>query len=117
MVGLRFCISALSISLLAGAADQKHLRISTSDHVVVDLAANSMETDSVPASAAGQSAVVVHLKGNVEIRMRWAEASPERMVIHADAAEFHEDTGQVEAHGNVTMTPVKEVEADDKNSN
>jgi len=34
--------------------------------------------------------------------------------MHADAADFHEDTGQVEARGNVTMTPVKEAEPEEK---
>ena len=108
MVGLRVAVCALAVCFVAAAADQKHLRISTSDHVVVDMAANSMETDSSP------STTIVHLKGSVEIRMRWAYGSPERMVMHADAADFHEDTGQVEARGNVTMTPVKEAEPEEK---
>jgi lipopolysaccharide assembly outer membrane protein LptD (OstA) len=106
MAGLRALTCALAVYALAGAADQKHMRISTSDHVVVDLAANSIETES------SASATIVHLKGSVEIRMRWADASPERMVMHADTADFHEDTGEVDAHGNVTVTPVKEAEGD-----
>ncbi len=106
MAGLRLLACIAALSALASAADQKHMRISTSDHVVVDLAANSMETES------SASATIVHLKGSVEIRMRWADASPERMVMHADAADFHEDTGEVDAHGNVTVTPVKEAEGD-----
>lgn len=114
MGGLKAFLCALTICFIAGAASQKHLRIATSDHVVVDLAADSMETDSATSTAAGQSPVIVHLKGNVDIRMRWTDASPERLVMHADAADFHEDTGEVEAHGKVTVTPVKEPEAEDK---
>ena len=112
MVGLRVAVAAIAFCVCAAAA-QKHQKISTADRVAVDLAADSIETDSAPASSAGQSPVVIHLKGKVEIRMRWADGSPERLVIHADAAEFHEDTGEVQAHGNVTMTPVKEPDAAD----
>ena len=106
MAGLRALVCIVAACVVASAADQKHMRISNSDHVVFDLAANSIETES------SASATVVHLKGNVEIRMRWADTSPERMVMHADAADFHEDSGEVDAHGNVTVTPVKEAEGD-----
>ena len=111
MVRLRIALFAFACCACASAA-QKHQKISTSDRVAVDLAADSIETDSAPATSSGQSPVIIHLKGHVEIRMRWADASPERLVIHADAAEFHEDTGEVETHGNVTMTPVKEPDPD-----
>jgi lipopolysaccharide assembly outer membrane protein LptD (OstA) len=117
VVGLRASLCALAFCVCAHAAGLKHLRISTEDHVVVDLAATSIETEAAPASASGQSPVVVHLKGNVEIRMRWQDTSPERLVMHADAAEFHEDTGEVNAHGNVSVTPVKEPEAGGKSPN
>ena len=29
------------------------------------------------------------------------------MVVTADEAEFHEDTGQIEARGNVSVTPLR----------
>jgi hypothetical protein len=106
MAGLKALVCVVSVCASASAADQKHMRISNSDHVVFDLAANSIETES------SASTTIVHLKGSVEIRMRWADASPERMVMRADAADFHEDTGEVDAHGNVTVTPVKEAEGD-----
>jgi hypothetical protein len=59
---------------------------------------------------------VVKLSGNVEIKTPVCIPSPKKganmlcdgdMVVHADEAEFHEDTGQIEAHGNVTVTPMK----------
>jgi hypothetical protein len=59
---------------------------------------------------------VVKLIGNVEIktpvclpaRKKGANMVCEgAMVVRADNAEFHEDTGQIEAHGNVTVTPLK----------
>jgi len=117
VAGVRASLCAIALCGCAAAAAQKHMKITTEEHVVVDLAANSMETESNPSPAAGKSPVIVHLKGDVEIRMRWAEASPERLVMHADAADFHEDTGEVETHGNVTVTPVKEAEPADKPSN
>lgn len=56
---------------------------------------------------------VVHLKGAVEIRTPVCTGSPARqtcdgyVVLHADEADFHEDSGAVEARGNVKMTREK----------
>jgi len=59
---------------------------------------------------------VVKLSGNVEIKTPVCVPARKKganmvcegaMVVHADAAEFHEDSGQIEAHGNVTVTPLK----------
>jgi hypothetical protein len=59
---------------------------------------------------------VVKLSGNVEIKTPVCIPGPKKganmvcdgdMVVHADEAVFHEDTGQIDAHGNVTVTPLK----------
>jgi len=58
---------------------------------------------------------VVHMKGSVEIRMRVCvvtgpgntQACAGYMVMRADAADYHEDSGQIEARGNVTFTREK----------
>jgi hypothetical protein len=59
---------------------------------------------------------VVNLSGNVEIKTPVCIPSPKKganmlcdgdLVLHADRAEFHEDTGQIDAHGDVTVTPMK----------
>ncbi len=58
---------------------------------------------------------VVKLKGNVEIKTpvclpvgKESELVCEGyMVVTADEAEFHEDTGQIEARGNVSVTPLR----------
>jgi hypothetical protein len=58
---------------------------------------------------------VVKLSGNVEIRTpvclpagkKGAVVCDGYMVVHADEAQFHEDTGQIEAQGNVTVTPLQ----------
>ena len=59
---------------------------------------------------------VVRLNGNVEIKTPVCIPSPKKganmlcdgdMVLHADRAEFHEDTGQIDAHGDVTVAPMK----------
>jgi hypothetical protein len=58
---------------------------------------------------------VVHLKGSVEIRMRTCVMTgPGNMqvcagyiVMHAGEADFHEDSSQIEARGNVTFTREK----------
>ena len=41
---------------------------------------------------------VVHLKGSVEIRTNG-------FILHADEADYDEDTGEVEARGSVKVTP------------
>ena len=56
---------------------------------------------------------VIHLKGSVEIRTPVClPVGPQKslvcegnMIVRADAAEFHEDSGQIEAHGDITVTP------------
>ena len=59
---------------------------------------------------------VVRLSGNVEIKTPVCIPGRKKgdnmlcdgdMVLHADRAEFHEDTGQIDAHGDVTVTPMK----------
>jgi hypothetical protein len=59
---------------------------------------------------------VIHLKGDVEIRtpvcFKSGKNTDETVcygytVIRADEAEYHEDTGQVEAHGKVTVVPLE----------
>lgn len=55
---------------------------------------------------------IVKLSGNVEIRTPfcappgsdWKVTCYREMIVRADEAQFHEDTGQIEAHGNVVVT-------------
>jgi lipopolysaccharide assembly outer membrane protein LptD (OstA) len=50
---------------------------------------------------------IVHLKGSVEIATKVgvndAPVSLMIMVVRADEADYHEDTGEIEARGNVQM--------------
>jgi len=59
---------------------------------------------------------VIRLKGDVEIRtpvcFKGGKSTDETVcygytVIRADQAEYHEDTGQIEAHGKVTVMPLQ----------
>lgn len=109
---LMFGILALSLALrpVAGqeAGDQqKHLVA-----FVVNGWANMLSAQSIVKGA--EYPTVVYLKGNVEVKTpvcplvgkKPAKACDSYMVLHADAAEFHEDTGQIEAHGNVSVVPL-----------
>jgi len=59
---------------------------------------------------------VISLKGNVEIKVPMcvrmgasrAFTCYGETVVRADAAEFHEDTGEIRASGNVQVTPLKQ---------
>lgn len=58
---------------------------------------------------------VVHLKGDVEIKMPVClRTGPDNqmvcdgyMVVRANAADMHEGTGTIEAHGDITLTQTK----------
>lgn len=58
---------------------------------------------------------IVNLRGSVEIKTpvcvpagrKGAVICEGYTIVRADEAVFHEDTGQIEAHGNVTVTPVR----------
>ena len=57
---------------------------------------------------------VILLKGNVEIKSlvclpvgkNRSSICDGEMVVRADEAEFHEDTGEIKAQGNVKITPL-----------
>jgi len=58
---------------------------------------------------------VIHLKGQVEIKTPFCMATGKNgelvcaghMVLRADEADLHEDTGEIEARGNVRVTPMR----------
>ena len=58
---------------------------------------------------------VISMKGRVEIKTpvclpvgkKGASVCDGEMVVHADEAEFHEDTGEIQARGNVQITPLR----------
>jgi len=101
---------ALACLPLALAQEQKHLSAPTVNGIrPVLLSALSIERGAEYPS-------LVELKGNVEIRTPvcyLTSKTPGQMthvcigesILHADEAVFHEDTGEVEARGKVTVTP------------
>ncbi len=112
---MKLFFAALAVCALALAAQDypagqlKHLPIPTaSGQPVVTVAALEIERGA-------EYPTVVHLKGSVEIRMRVCvvtgpgntQVCAGYVVMHADAADFHEDSGQIEARGNVTITREK----------
>ncbi len=76
------------------------------------LAAQSIERD---APRLQWTPSVVHLRGDVVIRIRLdgalrgeagpkGTALPAYMILHAEQADYHEDTGAIDARGNVRVT-------------
>ena len=57
----------------------------------------------------------VYLKGNVEIKMQVCLPAVKKRskvcdgytILHADSAVYHEGTGQIEAQGNVSLSPLQ----------
>ena len=115
LVGGFACVWMFALAL-AGAAGQqndvKHVIIPTPDR------ARPVQLSALNVERGAEYPSVVELKGNVEIRMpvcvhtekpgskRMVLACNGETVLRADEASYHEDTGQVEARGNVTVTPV-----------
>ena len=58
---------------------------------------------------------VIRLKGSVEIKTpvclpvgkNGAPVCDGDMIVRSDEAEYHEDTGEIQAHGNVQITPLR----------
>jgi hypothetical protein len=58
---------------------------------------------------------VISMKGKVEIQTpvclpvgkKGASVCDGEMIVHADEAEFHEDTGEIQARGNVQIIPLR----------
>jgi lipopolysaccharide assembly outer membrane protein LptD (OstA) len=91
----------------AAAQEPKHLSVATL-HGLPNISVRALNIER-PLNYGG----IIHLKGDVEIRMPTCVpgAKPGELncngeiVIHADEADLHEDTGQVQPRGNVTVTP------------
>ena len=108
-----FAVSAVLTAQDNPTAQLKHLYILTDSSLrPVAIAAMNVEQGLHYPS-------VIHLTGNVEIRTpvclprdpgngqsgnKQTSTCDGSMVLRADAADFHEDTGQIEATGNVKIT-------------
>lgn len=108
---MKLLVAAGAFVCLAVAQDRKHLTVAPVNGIrPVLLSALSIERGADYPS-------LVELKGNVEIRTpvciktgktpgKMTHICSGETVVRADEAVFHEDTGEVEARGNVTVTPV-----------
>jgi lipopolysaccharide assembly outer membrane protein LptD (OstA) len=85
---------------------RKHLSVPTQTNLMpVRVAAAEIERGT-------RYPAILHLKGDVEIRtpvcVKTASGTETAcggyVVVHADEAELHEDSGEVEAHGKVRIT-------------
>ena len=86
------------------AEQQLHWYASMPLGKTVHLAARSIERD---APTLTWRPSVVRLAGDVVIRMRVEGAAggiTSYMILHADQAVYHEDTGTIDAQGNVRVT-------------
>lgn len=71
----------------------------------VDLAADRIERE---APSVSWQLAVVHLKGHVVVRIPFAQfggepSKTQYVIIHAEEADYHEDSGQIEPRGNVRV--------------
>jgi lipopolysaccharide assembly outer membrane protein LptD (OstA) len=92
---LALALAALPLTpgLSQQPADRKHFAITTQQGGSVQISAENM----------AREVSVLHLKGNVEIRL--ARGDKQYWVLRADEADFNIDTGAVESRGNVSMNP------------
>ena len=99
--------AALALLAQTGPAHEiKHLWVPTS---------TSVRPSSISAAEVdreGNYPAIIHLKGSVEIKTpvcveggtQNGQICDGYVVLRADAADFHEDSGQIEARGSVTVT-------------
>ena len=112
---MKLRVSALAFATLAiGQTTTPDVK-----HIIVPKTDSSVGTTTLSAAHIERGVeypTVVKLSGGVEIRTRVCMPVGKKqtmvcdgyIVLHADAAEFHEDTGQIEAHGDVTVTQQKQ---------
>jgi lipopolysaccharide assembly outer membrane protein LptD (OstA) len=76
----------------------------------VELTASSIERD----LSSKESESILHLRGSVEVRMITCGpisggakmiCDNGSMVLHADAVDYNEKTGEIQAHGDVHISP------------
>ena len=108
---LRF-LAALAVCTVAltaqnyPAGQMKRLSVPTTTSV------SPLSVSALDIEREGPYPSIIHLKGSVEIKTPvCVKGVPGNalfcagyIVLHADQADFHEDSGQTEARGNVTVT-------------
>jgi lipopolysaccharide assembly outer membrane protein LptD (OstA) len=104
--------AALAVCTLALTAQNqptgqlKHLSVPTRTNV------NPISVAAVNIEREGEYPAIIHLKGSVEIKtpvcLKGGPGAALQcdgyVVLHADQADFHEGSGQIDARGNVTVT-------------
>jgi hypothetical protein len=109
---MKLFIAILVCTITIGAQDQagtqqKHLSLPIVGNPR-PFAASALEIDrEIPYPS------VIHLKGDVQIRMPvcvvtgpgWTHQCAGEIVVSATEADVHEDTGQIEAKGEIRVTP------------
>jgi hypothetical protein len=110
---MKLTVSALAFAALAigqtTAPEVKHMIVPKTD------GSGTTKLSAAHIERGAEYPTVVKLSGNVEIRTpvclparkKGAQVCDGYTIVHADEAQFHEDTGQIEAHGNVTVTPLQ----------
>ena len=117
-------LAACSIAVLAPEAGSSQDTVQSPLHVIVpyDRAHVSLTADNIVREdppvhgSTSPYASITRLTGHVEIRTCCIQPSPSNrvatpakdpprayLVIHADAADYHEDSGEIEAHGTVRV--------------
>ena len=116
--GMAVCSLAILLpqaGLSQDAADSRLYLTAGTETARVHLAADQILREDPPDPGPSPYASVVRLKGNVEIRTCCVQLSTKTasrrkphprayMVMHADEADYHSKTGEIEARGTVRVT-------------
>ena len=107
------CVLTICLAPIVAQDNRAHFSTRTASfHMGVT--ADTMLREDPPAPHASPYAALIHLKGNVEIKTCCVELPPgtkgskkivtrQYMIMHADEADFREDTGEIEPRGNVRV--------------
>ncbi len=101
-------LAFLFFAALSSGQEQKHLTVPPANGArPADMTAFEIERGA-------QYPSTIHLKGSVEVRTPVCIPRGKRgkvicdgyMILRADEATYHEDTGEIEASGSVSVTPI-----------
>jgi lipopolysaccharide assembly outer membrane protein LptD (OstA) len=85
-------------AFIAAQTEPKNLQITTGNGTFVKMRAEEMVREPN----------LIHLKGKVEVQTWLVRPSYQSVLLTADEAVYHVDTGEIEASGNVRVRAIKE---------
>ncbi len=108
VLGFAILLSASAPQIIGQEKEPLHY-LGGTERVNLSFLADSIERQDPPTPSPGPYASVVHFKGNVVIRTCCFQKGTAKnrakqlMIFHADEADYHQNTSELEVRGNVRV--------------